>query len=147
MQVALENFSDICRSRGIKATHQRLEILRALAEMEDHPNAEKIFEVVRERLPTISLDTVYRTLRMFEDKGLISRVGPIGDSARFDANTDKHHHFVCKECGNIRDFYSAELDKVQLPRDAQAIGDVESSHVELHGICSKCRVPSSSRPD
>lgn len=135
----LGSFSELCRSEGIKATHQRMEIMRTLAATEEHPDAESVYREVKQRIPTISLDTVYRTLRMFEEKGLIARVGSVRDRARFDANTEHHHHFVCTQCGMVRDFYSEALDSLSPPSDIGRLGEVDGVYVELRGVCRNCR--------
>ncbi len=132
-------FLDICRRQGVKATHQRTEILRELAGSEEHPDAETILTRVRQRIPAISVDTIYRTLRLLEDKGVIARVGSMRDRARFDANTDRHHHFVCTACEMIGDFYSDAMDRVPVPREVSEMGSVEGIYVELRGICRKCK--------
>lgn len=132
------DFAAACRRQGIKATHQRLEILRELAATGEHPDAETIFRRVRKRLPSISLDTVYRTLRMLEEKSVIARVPSMKDRARFDANLDRHHHFVCAVCGRISDFYSAALDGFVPPPAVGNLGTVETVHVELRGRCKAC---------
>ena len=67
-------------------------------------------------MPTVSLDTVYRTLWMLNDLGLITTLGPRRGSVRFDANLGTHHHYVCVRCGLTRDFESAELDELRIPR-------------------------------
>ena len=128
-----------CRRRGVKATHQRAEILRELAGTEEHPDAETIHARVRRRIPALSLDTVYRTLRMLEEKGIVARVGSMRDRTRFDANTDRHHHFVCSGCGMIGDFYSDALDRFPVPREVAAMGRVDGVYVELRGRCRKCQ--------
>ncbi len=74
-------FLDICRRQGIRATHQRTEILRELAGSEEHPDAETILGRVRRRVPAISVDTLYRTLKLLEDKGVIARVASMRDQA------------------------------------------------------------------
>jgi len=135
----VSEFVEACRRQGIKATHQRTEILRELALTGEHPDAETIYTRVRKRIPAISLDTVYRTLRMFEEKGVISRVGSIKDRARFDANTDRHHHFVCTECGMVRDFYSDALDHFSAPPEVSKMGNVDNVYVELRGLCRSCQ--------
>jgi Fur family peroxide stress response transcriptional regulator len=132
-------FQAMCRSHGVKATHQRMEILRELAGTEDHPDVETIYERVRRRIPAISLDTVYRTLRMLEEKGVISRVGSIKDRTRFDANAERHHHFVCAQCGMIGDFTSEVLDRFPVPREVVGMGSVDGVYVELRGRCRKCQ--------
>lgn len=133
------DFTAASRRQGIKVTPQRTEILRELSGTEEHPDAETIYTRVRRRLPSISLDTVYRTLRMLEEKGVISRVPSMKDRARFDANMDRHHHFVCEQCGRISDFYSDALDRFAPPPEVAAMGQVESVHVELRGRCRACR--------
>jgi Fur family peroxide stress response transcriptional regulator len=132
-------FLALCRRQGVKATHQRVEILRELAGSEEHPDAETILTRVRQRIPSISVDTIYRTLRLFEDRGVISRVGSMRDRARFDANTDRHHHFVCTKCEMIGDFYSDEMDRLPVPREVSGMGSVEGVYVELRGVCQTCR--------
>ncbi len=132
-------FLDICRRQGVKATHQRTEILRELAGSDEHPDAETILVRVRRRIPAISVDTVYRTLRLLEDKGVIARVGSMRERARFDANTDRHHHFVCTKCGMIGDFYSDAMDRLSAPREVAEMGVVEGVYVELRGVCRNCQ--------
>ena len=136
---SVAEFVDACRRQGVKATHQRTEILRELAGMTEHPDVETLYRRVRLRIPAISLDTVYRTLKLLEDKGIIARVGSMGDRARFDANMDRHHHFVCCECGMIGDFYSDVLDQFPVPREVAEMGCVDGVYVELRGRCRKCQ--------
>jgi len=72
----LERFKAAARRAGIRLTHQRLEIFREVAATEEHPDAETVFRGIRKRVPTVSLDTVYRTLWLLEDLGLIATLGP-----------------------------------------------------------------------
>lgn len=139
IEARVADFVAACRRQGVKATHQRTEILRELSGSIEHPDAETIYARVRRRIPAISLDTVYRTLRLFEDKGVISRVGPLKDRARFDANCDRHHHFICTGCGLIRDFCSDELNGFRPPAEVARLGRVASLHVELRGLCRQCQ--------
>jgi Fur family peroxide stress response transcriptional regulator len=132
-------FSEVCRRSGVKATHQRTEIYRELVRTDEHPDAETVYTRVRKRIPAISLDTVYRTLRLLENKGFISRVGSLGEKTRFDAKTDRHHHFICTACGFIGDFYNDGWRDFQAPRDVRAMGKVNSVHVELRGLCKACQ--------
>jgi Fur family transcriptional regulator, peroxide stress response regulator len=139
MSSRLADFAITCREHGIVATHQRTEIYRELAGTAEHPSAEAIYKRVRTRIPAISLDTVYRTLRLLESKGVISRVGSAEERTRFDANTDRHHHFVCTECGLIGDFYSDALDRFSVPPEVSAMGSVNGVYVELRGRCRQCQ--------
>ena len=129
---------DRLKRAGVKITHQRLEIFQEVAKSQDHPDAETIFKKVRARVPSISLDTVYRTLWLLLDYGLITTLGQPRERVRFDGNMISHHHFVCRKCGMARDFYSHEFDSLQANEEVKGLGTVESSHVEFRGLCSKC---------
>lgn len=134
----LERFQLAAREAGIKLTHQRLEIFRELASTEDHPDAETVFHSVRERVPTVSLDTVYRTLWLLEDLGLIVTLGPRRERARFDANLGSHHHFICENCGLVRDFEYEEYDALDVPAAVERLGSVSRVSVEVRGMCREC---------
>lgn len=134
----LEHLKSVYKNAGMRVTHQRLEIFREVAMTGDHPNAEEIFRGVRRRLPTISLDTVYRTLWVLVDLGVITSMTPGRRRARFDANLEQHHHFVCIECGLTRDFYSDEFDKLTAPEKISDFGAAQQTQVEVRGLCHDC---------
>ena len=138
LEQRMARFEEVCRKSGAKLTHQRMEIFREVAQTGAHPDAEKVFEGVRRRMPTISMDTVYRTLWWLKDLGLISVLNPSRERVRFDANLNRHHHFVCTHCGLTRDFYSDELDALELPDSILSIGYAEKTQVEVKGICHEC---------
>jgi Fur family peroxide stress response transcriptional regulator len=115
-----------------------MEIFRALAASMEHPDAETVYQAVGRRMPSISRDTVYRTLATLEGEGLIRKVSPLVEKARYDAHTERHHHFICTVCGLVRDFYSADLDDLPIPPAVKAFGEIESAQVEVRGICSVC---------
>ncbi|MFZ5427080.1 MAG: Fur family transcriptional regulator [Thermodesulfobacteriota bacterium] len=135
---ALEKFKAISQDKGLRLTHQRLEILRELVGAKDHPSAETVFGRVRRRLPTISLDTVYRTLSTFDELGIIMRVPVTGDQGRFDADTSPHHHFVCSRCKSIYDFMWNDFDRLVLPSDSESLGRVDDRRVVVRGVCQTC---------
>ena len=126
------------RGSGLRLTHQRLEVIREVARSDEHPDVETLYRAVRERVPTISLDTVYRTVATLGDLGLVRRVARTPGPARYDANTSRHHHFVCTRCGLIRDVDDRELDAVRAPRGTASLGSVESVEVQLRGVCTDC---------
>ncbi|WP_243367424.1 Fur family transcriptional regulator [Fundidesulfovibrio soli] len=134
----LQAFKQGCKAAGEKLTSQRIEIFREIAASEEHPDAESIYKGVRERLPNVSLDTVYRTLWWLTKMGMVTTLGPTQDRTRFDANLTRHHHFVCIRCGLTRDFYSEELNRLKLPESVAAIGSIERTQVEVKGICHVC---------
>ena len=134
----MAHLKEVCRTKGLRMTPQRMEIFRELAQTGDHPDADQVFKRVRQRLPNVSLDTVYRTLWMLNEHGLITTLGPGRERTRFDANLERHHHFVCTSCGLTRDFTSEELDELALPSAARAFGRIETTLVEVRGICREC---------
>ncbi len=138
IQERMTRFEEVCRDSGAKLTHQRMEIFREVAQTGDHPDAETVFRRVRRRMPTISIDTVYRTLWWLRDLGLITILGSQRERARFDANLSRHHHFVCTRCGLTQDFYSDDLDRIELPDALRSIGHAEKTHVEVRGLCRNC---------
>lgn len=131
-------FKATAKAKGVRLTPQRLEIFREIASSLEHPDAEAIHRSVHARMPMVSLDTVYRTLWMLSDMGLISVLGVRRESVRFDANPTKHHHFVCIRCGLTRDFESEKLQALRLPENVKMLGDVVSTHIEVRGVCETC---------
>ena len=135
----VDRLSKSLRDAGLRLTHQRLEILRVVAADETHPDVETVYRVVRGRVPTISLDTVYRTLATLTDRGYITRVLFTPGPARYDANPRRHHHFVCTRCGLVRDVEDAELDAIRPTRQVTRIGRPEAVTVQFRGVCADCQ--------
>ncbi|HKJ92016.1 MAG TPA: transcriptional repressor [Longimicrobiales bacterium] len=138
VEARLEEFAAAARGAGAKLTHQRLEVFRAVASNGDHPSVEAIYKAVQKAVPTISLDTVYRTLWLLTDLGLLTTLGPRQGVVRFDANLKPHHHFRCIRCGLVRDFESADLNGLEIPESVNGFGRVVSAHVEVRGVCAEC---------
>ena len=132
-------FAQAAREAGLRLTHQRLEVAREIAGSDMHPNVETIYCGVRERVPTISLDTVYRTLGALERLGLINRVDVMAGPARYDAELEHHHHFICARCGLIRDLPSTSYEGLEVPEAASNLGEIESITVQLRGLCRECQ--------
>jgi Fur family transcriptional regulator, peroxide stress response regulator len=132
-------FARALRESGMRLTHQRLEIVREIACCNRHADVEAIYRGVRERVPTISLDTVYRTLGSLERLGLIRRLEVLGGPTRYDTNLEHHHHFICARCGLIRDVYDASYDDLSAPGSVAGLGVVESINVQLRGVCKECQ--------
>ena len=138
LQQKLNIFEQSCRDSGLKLTHQRIEIYRELLAATDHPSAEMLYQRLRKKLPTISLDTVYRTLATFEDNRLISRIQTAESQARFEAKTEQHHHAICSSCGRISDFHWDLLESAQLPEELSSWGKIENKQITLRGTCRQC---------
>jgi Fur family peroxide stress response transcriptional regulator len=131
-------FEALCRRAGLKLTHQRLEIYRELASTYDHPSAEDVYTRVQKRIPTISIDTVYRTLLTFEHFGVAARVHAFDGQARFDADVSPHQHLACTRCKSIRDFDWEAFNQMKPPAKTKKWGKVKSKHAVLKGVCKEC---------
>ncbi len=126
------------RRSGLKITHQRLEIYRELSMAKDHPTADTLFQRIRDKLPTISLDTVYRNLITLEKHGLVKKVGTTESIARFDTKREEHHHLFCRKCGMITDFEFALINEVSLPDELSDWGKIENTNLVVQGVCKRC---------
>lgn len=134
----VSEFMEVCRREGVKITYQRLVIFKEIAASKEHPDAETIYKRVRLKLPTISFDTVYRATSTLEKLKVISRLHIQSERMRLDANTEPHQHFVCRRCGLVRDVYIKTLEDLPAPDDLKDCGEVQSIHVEFHGVCRRC---------
>lgn len=127
-----------CRQEGLKQTPQRLEVLREILAARDHPTAEVLHKRIRKRMPSLSLDTVYRTLAAFERCGLVCRVRCASGEAHFDQSVRPHQHLVCTACGEVTDFSWPAVEACDLPEQARAWGEPRVTHILVEGLCRSC---------
>jgi Fur family peroxide stress response transcriptional regulator len=137
-QEQFRRFQVECRKAGLKLTHQRLEIFRELAAAVDHPSAEALHQRLTGRIPTLSLDTVYRTLGTLARHGLVHKVETGESNARFEVVFERHHHLICSHCLEIVDFQWPSMDEIALPKELNSWGKIDSKNVVAYGICRKC---------
>jgi Fur family transcriptional regulator, peroxide stress response regulator len=138
-QRRLDELARICRERGLRCTVQRRAILEAVLELDNHPTAEQVYEVVLPRLPGVSKTTVYRTLESLSRLGVISKACHPGAAARFDGRTELHHHLICLSCDAVVDISDERLDALVVP-DTSGFGfEVTDFKVQLRGHCRRCR--------
>lgn len=117
-------------------TKQRQLILEAVRATNSHPTADELFQMIRRKLPTISLATVYRNLNFLSDIGEIRKLSMPGMPDRFDWRLDPHDHMVCDACGQVIDFALPGDLKQQI---ADACGaEVEGYTLVAHGTCAHC---------
>lgn len=134
----LAAFEQACRAAGLRVTQQRLEVYRQLALLDTHPTAEILHQELRKRMPTLSLDTVYRTLATLAEHGLINKVETIESQARFEVTHTRHHHLICSRCNTIMDFQWRLVDDAGLPEEVAAWGRIDTRSVVVYGICHTC---------
>jgi Fur family peroxide stress response transcriptional regulator len=138
-------FREVCGKAHVRATQQRLDVLREIIRAKDHPTVETVWDRVRRRVPSISLNTVYRTLDMFEKHGVVLRLRMLDDPVRYDGRWTLHHHMICRKCKRILDFDWPDFDKAVLPALASQWGTVVGRQVQVVGLCRDCLRGKSSR--
>jgi Fur family peroxide stress response transcriptional regulator len=133
-----KDFIDTMRDHGLTVTYQRLAIYQALHFSEKHPSADVIYRQVKNRFPMVSLVTVYNTLEKFCEVGLIQKVSPITEVARYDAITGPHHYMICMKCQSIQNADNA-VGEPKVPISEQNGFHVLRQQVFLHGYCPACK--------
>jgi Fur family ferric uptake transcriptional regulator len=127
----------------MRLTKQRQVILEAVRSNHEHPTADDIYEQVRQRLPKISLATVYRNLEILAEIGLIQRLDPGRTQMRFDPNTHAHYHLTCMRCGRVEDV-AGEFSESPMKNIENALGQLTKYGIfghklEFIGLCSACQ--------
>ncbi len=135
----MESFIKKCKDNNLKITPQRVAIYKILEGSTAHPCADQIHRELSGEFPSISLDTVNRTLMTFTKIGIISVVEGHGDPRRFDPNLGDHHHFYCRECRKIFDFHCSDLDGMSHPKDLPENFTITEKRICLTGICDQCK--------
>lgn len=123
---------------AVKYSRQRQMIYHFLMTRKDHPTADVVYQNVRQEYPNISLGTVYRNLTLLADRGEILRL-QVGDGVdHFDADTSKHCHFVCSECGAVTDLHLDCLEEMVTKAQQKFDGRINSQSTCFYGVCRKC---------
>lgn len=130
--------STTLRARGQRVTPQRLVIGRLLREHKVHLTAEQVRDAVSTTLPGTSLPTVYATLELFEEIGLVRKLEMVGGPAIFDSRTDDHQHAVCRRCGRVQDLDVPVDPAAVFEAAAEAGFTTPRLAVVVEGICSNC---------
>jgi len=120
-----------------RRTPQKLAIEAYLEGNKDHPSAEDIHRALRRRFPTMSLSTVYSTLRALQRVGRVHELGVEPGKARFDPEPDVHHHLVCVECRAVIDIHR-DFAVALTPREARGFR-VLHNHIGFFGVCPDCQ--------
>ena len=139
MHERMDEFKGKCKELGLKVTLQRLAVYQALLETTAHPSAEMVCQKVRQTFPTISLDTVNRTLLTLNDIGAAFIVEGSGDAKRFDGNVEDHQHFKCVRCKRIHDIFHEPFTDIETPKGLNKKFKVLRKTVYFEGICDRCQ--------
>jgi len=123
--------------KAVRNTQQKELVKEIVIEACDHPTADMIYERAQNKLPNISLGTVYRILRQLTDENVIVEI-PVNDApSRFDKTLVSHSHFVCDKCGKVEDIWFNIQDVIS---DINFNGnEIKTSQVLFKGTCDKCK--------
>ena len=129
-----------CASRGLRLTPQREVLLRVLSETSGHPTADDLVRKVRAVLPSVSHATVYRNVQELVRAGLLGTLERAGGAVQFEVNPEDHHHFLCRQCGQVWDVYLNQVGfRVDRRRSHLKGFQIDRREVQLHGLCARCR--------
>ena len=123
---------------SLRMTKQRQVILEELRSVTSHPTADDMYDMVRRRLPNVSLGTVYRNLEILAESGIVQKIDIGGTKKRFDGNVAAHYHLRCAGCGRVDDIH---LDTgIDLEAMAAALTDytILRHRLEFIGLCPSC---------
>jgi Fur family ferric uptake transcriptional regulator len=131
---------DVLKKQGYRLTPQRLMVVSAIENSEDHISADEVYSQVVTRYPNVNISTVYRTLELLKRLGLVTETDLGGGRVRYHpANKGHHHHLICQECGAMIDLDESLLKPLEeaLLLEHNFIADLR--HLAIHGRCVKCR--------
>ncbi len=129
---------ELNRTRNVRMTKQRRVILDELKRLDIHPSAEELYEYVRDRLPRISLGTVYRNLEVLSELGEIQKLELGGTQKRFDWDTRKHYHIRCINCDRVDNARMGFMKNVEQSLSESTDFRIMDHRLEFLGLCPAC---------
>lgn len=132
------NIADLLRNNGYKVTPQRLAVYEAIDHNTTHPSAETIYKQLQPHYPSMSLATVYKTMEIFADIGIVKILQCGEDAHRYDYDTSQHAHIRCIKCNKV---FDVQIDESVLASQAalQSGFDVEEINLSFVGVCAACK--------
>lgn len=135
----MDKLTNIFREKNLKLTPQRYAIYKYLKSTKSHPSAEMIYDAIKADFPTMSLATVYKTVRTLIELGLVQEINVGEDNFRFDANVDNHPHIVCITCGKVDDIEDAAFEHLNQDVENFTNYKVSTHKLYFYGVCPECQ--------
>jgi Fur family ferric uptake transcriptional regulator len=130
-----DRIEKLCTEKGMRVTDQRRVIARVLSGSEDHPDVEELYRRSVEVDPKISIATVYRTVRLFEEAGILERLDFRDGRSRYEQSTEDHHdHLINIRTGAVIEFHNDEIEKIQRLIARELGFDLVDHRLELYGV-------------
>ena len=139
---AHDRLTEYMRSRGLKITRQREQILDTFLHADKHLRVEDLLGLVRRRVPGIGHATVYRTMKLFVESGIASERHFTDGATLYEpfGDEEEHHdHLICTECGRIVEFENDRIERLQDEVASQHDFELTHHRMELYGRCADCR--------
>ena len=130
--------ADFLHKKGYKATPQRLAVYEYLTRTHAHPTAEMLYAQLRHEYPSMSFSTVYKTMGILHKLNLVKVINTGEESFRYDADTSRHQHIQCTECGRVEDLY-LDLDGIRLEAGRESRYEVRAQELYFYGVCPECK--------
>ena len=137
MNYLAEAIKTTLKSKGLRITPQRFAVYANLLSRSDHPTVEHIFEDLNQDFPIASKATIYSSVQVLSDVGLIQEVLLEEGISRYDANMKKHHHFHCSRCGAIEDIPLNQFETLNLEKLRPGLKP-KSYEITVRGLCDRC---------
>ena len=135
-----ESLLQTLREKGYRLTPQRMMVLEAIEGSDDHISAEEIHAKARSKYPYINISTVYRTLDLLKEQGLVIETDLGGGRFLYHpVGKAHHHHLVCRKCGSVTDIDASMFHRLHEELTARHGFDAEFEHIAIFGTCAKCR--------
>jgi Fe2+ or Zn2+ uptake regulation protein len=136
-----EGMTTIFHATGRRVTSQRRLLLDVLTECDDHPDAEAIYALAKGRDPNISLATVYRTLKVLKEVGIVQEriLDREGQKRHYEMAAKAHYHFTCLECGRVIEFESPLIEQASHELAERMQLDIVHTRIHLDGYCPDCK--------
>lgn len=136
-------FKEKLKEKGCKLTLQRRSVLDVLiANCDSHLSTEEIYDIVKEKSPEIGLATVYRTVQLFEEMGIVDRLNFDDGCSRFELSSDEsvhhHHHLICEKCNKVFEVENDLLDEIEREIERKYKFKIHDHNVMFYGICEEC---------
>lgn len=142
MTERLRTFRDLCAEHGIAVTHQRQVLYETMQSMYGHPSPEEVFASVKQRIPSISLATVYKNIHLFVESGVFRELSIHHGTLRVEMNKHPHHHMVCTICKQVTDLPERDELEMGMPTPVDMLPGgflVERISMDVIGVCPECQ--------
>lgn len=135
----MDHIASIFKEKKLKLTPQRLAVYNYLRNTTTHPSADAIYNDIHVQYPTMSLATVYKTLKTLVDVGLIQEINVGEGNFRYDGNSLPHAHIQCITCGKVDDFVEFSLENLNSLAQEKTDYEIVSNKVYFYGYCNSCQ--------